>query len=145
MKLAIITPSFNQGRFIERTIQSVLSQSITDFEYIVTDGGSTDNTAEILEKYSDRLTYISEKDKGQSDAVNKGIQKTSGEIICWLNSDDIYYPDTLAVVHDFFEKNPDIDLVYGNANYIDEQDSTIQRYVIKSIKWTFGTASMEAI
>lgn len=128
MKITVVTPSYNQGKYIRRTIDSVLSQGIDDLEYIVMDGGSTDETVDILKSYGDRIIWKSEKDKGQTDAVNKGIRMAHGDIIGWLNSDDIYYPDAIKKVMEVFEKNPDVNVVYGNANHIREDDSFIEEY-----------------
>jgi glycosyltransferase involved in cell wall biosynthesis len=126
--ISIVTPSFNQARYIERTIQSVLSQDIHDLEYFVIDGGSKDGTLSILQRYNRHLTFISEKDNGQADAVNKGLKRVTGDIIGWLNSDDMYYPDTLKKIKHYFANNPDVDVVYGEANHIDQNDDIINRY-----------------
>lgn len=130
MKVSIITPSYNQGRFIERTLKSVAMQSLpgAELEHMVCDGGSSDMTIDVLEQYSDRIRWISEKDHGQADAVNKGIRDTDGEIIGWLNSDDIYYPNALSRVVTYFEAHPEIDIVYGQADHIDEDDIPFELY-----------------
>lgn len=128
MKVSIVTPSFNQGRFIERTLKSVADQTGAHIEHIVFDGGSTDNTVEILKRFSPKVRWISEKDKGQTDAVNKGIRATDGDIIGWLNSDDIYYPGAISRIVAFFNNNPDIDVVYGMADHIDINDNAFEDY-----------------
>lgn len=128
MKFSVVTPSFNQGKYIQRTIDSVLQQKDVNFEYVIMDGGSTDDTLAILSSHADQLVYVSEPDLGQAHAVNKAIKKTSGEYVGWLNSDDVYYPETLKKVADFFDFNPDIDIVYGNAQQIDINDQVIAPY-----------------
>lgn len=128
LTISVITPSYNQGEFIERTLQSVLNQSIKPLEYFVFDGGSTDNTVDILKIYENQLSWTSEPDAGQAAAVNKGFKIAQGDIIGWLNSDDIYYPNAFQHVIDFFSKNPDINVLYGNANHIDKSNQIIEAY-----------------
>jgi glycosyltransferase involved in cell wall biosynthesis len=126
--LAIVTPSYNQGRFIERTIRSVLEQGYPHMEYVIVDGGSTDCTPSVLERYARRARVIVEPDRGQADAVNKGIRATSAEVIGWLNSDDTYCPGGLVTVSACFARHPDVDVLYGDANYIDRDDKVIGKY-----------------
>ena len=124
--VSVITPSYNQGRFIEETIESVLSQDYDNIEYIIVDGGSTDNTAGIIKKYDGKLTYITEKDNGQSDAINKGFRMASGEIVAWLNSDDVYEPGCVSRAVEEFEKNSKLGLLYGEGYIIDEKSTKIR-------------------
>jgi glycosyltransferase involved in cell wall biosynthesis len=125
--VSIVTPSFNQGRFIAETIRSVLSQDYPRIEYLVVDGGSSDGTLEILHQFGDRLRWTSEPDRGQSDAINKGWRATSGEIVAWLNSDDVYHPGAITKVAGFFQTHPDVDLVYGDCDHINDQGGITRR------------------
>jgi glycosyltransferase involved in cell wall biosynthesis len=126
--ITIITPSFNQGRFIEQTIQSVLDQRYPNLEYIVVDGGSRDETIDILKRYDGRLRWISEKDTGQSDAINKGFRMAKGEILAWLNSDDIYLPGALEKVGRYFAEQPGVMMVYGEGYMLDERGNVKCRF-----------------
>ena len=115
-KISIITPSFNQGHYLEETILSVLNQNYPNLEYIIIDGASTDNSVEIIKKYAERLHYwISEKDKGQSEAINKGLAIASGDIVAWLNSDDLYLPGALQTAAKAFDANPHLDILHGRS------------------------------
>ncbi len=125
-RISIVTPSFNQAEFIERTILSVIGQNYPDLEYIVIDGGSNDGSLEIIKKYQDRLAYwVSEPDRGQSDALNKGFAKATGEIVGWLNSDDLYCPGALMRVAEAFREDPQADVWYGGIYLIDSRDRVI--------------------
>lgn len=116
-KVTIVTPSFNQGKFLEETIRSVLLQDYPNLEYLIIDGGSTDNSIEIIRKYERWLTYwVSEQDSGQADAINKGFNKSTGEYLGWLNSDDILYPSAISHVIDSFRSEPNLDLIYGDID-----------------------------
>jgi glycosyltransferase involved in cell wall biosynthesis len=126
--VSIVTPSFNQGRFLRRTIESVLSQDYPRIEYIVIDGDSTDESLEILESFGDRLQWVSEKDNGQTEAINKGFARSHGEIRAYLNSDDVLLPGAVKQIVDIFLDYPEYDLVYGKAYYIDENDQVTGEY-----------------
>lgn len=131
-KISIITPSYNQAQFLEKTILSVLNQNYPNLEYIVIDGGSTDRSVEIIKKYEKYLTYwISEKDNGQTNAINKGFKKASGDILAWLNSDDILLPETLLKVAKVFQSSSHLDLIYSDVLFMDHNDRHIgeRRYV----------------
>ncbi|AFZ59170.1 glycosyltransferase [Anabaena cylindrica FACHB-243] len=126
LKISIITPSYNQGHFIEETICSVLDQKYPNLEYIIIDGGSTDNTLDIIKKYEKHLAYwVSEPDKGQTHAINKGLEKATGDIIAYLNSDDYYLPETLFKVAEHFNQFPETDLLHGKCRYVNQQGEKI--------------------
>jgi glycosyltransferase involved in cell wall biosynthesis len=125
--ISIVTPSYNQAQFLEETILSVLSQDYPSIEYLIIDGGSTDGSVEIIRKYEDRLAYwVSEPDQGQSHAINKGFQRANGEILAWLNSDDLYCPGAVRAAVEFLELHPDVTLVYGRAEMINVEGAAVQ-------------------
>ena len=126
--VSIVTPSYNQCQFIEQTINSVLSQNYPNIEYIVIDGGSTDKTVEILRSYGNRIQWVSEPDQGQTHAINKGMARVSGKIRAYLNSDDVLLPNAVEQIVTYFQQNPDCDMVYGTADYIDKEDRVIGSY-----------------
>jgi glycosyltransferase involved in cell wall biosynthesis len=128
VRISIVTISYNQGSFIEETIQSVLNQKGVDLEYIVIDAGSTDNSREIINKYSDRIQKIVfEPDKGPGDGLNKGFAQATGDIYGYLNADDILLPGALKEVCDYFSRNRDLDVVSGHCFIIDEKGKTLLR------------------
>ncbi len=130
VKISIVTPSFNQVRFIGRTIDSVLSQTGDfDLEYRVIDGGSTDGTLDVLAGYGDRITWVSEPDRGQVDAVNKGLRLATGDVVAWLNSDDTLMPGALARVAEAFAAQPEIEWLHGRCRIIDEHDREVRRWI----------------
>jgi glycosyltransferase involved in cell wall biosynthesis len=125
--VSIITPSFNQAQFLEATLRSVLDQAYPRLEYLVIDGASTDDSVAILQRYADRLTYwTSEKDNGQSDAINKGFARATGDIIAWLNSDDTYLPGALQAQVGYLCAHSDVDVVYGDCVYTDANGQPLQ-------------------
>jgi len=127
--VSIITPSFNQAPYLEETILSVLGQSYPNIEYSIIDGGSTDDSVSIIKKYEKKLkNWISENDKGQTDAINKGFAMAKGEILGWINSDDTLQPNAVEDAVAFLNENPQIALVYGDANYINGQSKVIGRF-----------------
>jgi glycosyltransferase involved in cell wall biosynthesis len=125
--VSIVTPSYQQGRFIERTLESVARQG-GDFEHIVMDGGSTDGTVAILERWRDRISFSSGPDGGQTAAINAGIARARGEVLAYLNSDDVYYDGAVAAAVEAFERDPSADVVYSDAVHIDAGDRIIGTY-----------------
>lgn len=128
-RITVITPSYNQGEFIAETIESVLGQEYPELEYLVIDGGSTDGTLDVLKRYEGRLDWVSEPDRGQSDAINKGIRKATGDIIAYLNSDDLYDAGALRKVAGYFEAHPGCLWVTGRCGIIDAKGRETRGYI----------------
>jgi glycosyltransferase involved in cell wall biosynthesis len=130
-RVSIVVPSLNQGAYIESTLRSVLTQDYPNLEVLIMDSASTDSTLDVLARYAashpDRLRFVSEPDRGQAHALNKGVAQTSGQIIGWLNSDDIYEPGAISAVVEFFQQHQDVDLVYGDANFVGTDNRVITR------------------
>jgi glycosyltransferase involved in cell wall biosynthesis len=142
-RITVVTPSFNQGAFLEATLRSVLDQQYPNLEYIVLDGGSTDDSVSIIERYSSRLVYWhSRPDGGQADAIASGFDMATGDILCWLNSDDVLLPGALSHVAAIFRDSPRTKFVYGNRLVIDEQGNVIGRHrwphVLNRYHWALG-------
>ena len=136
-KISIVTPSYNQGKYLEETILSILDQKYANLEYIIVDGGSTDNSVDIIKKYENHIAFwVSEKDNGQSEAINKGFKKATGDIICWLNSDDILVAGALQRVVTYFNENPDSDMVNGLLVLIDEDSKILSNhFILRQKRW----------
>jgi glycosyltransferase involved in cell wall biosynthesis len=128
-KISIVTPSLNQGDFLEQTIHSVFSQEYPNLEYIVMDGGSSDNTLDVLRSCSDRVKWVSEKDKGQTDAINKGLRMASGKIVAYLNADDLLLPGTLEKVARAFMDHPETMWVTGRCRIITETGQETRKLI----------------
>ncbi len=126
-KISVVTPSLNQGRYIEATILSIVSQGYPNFEHIVIDGGSTDETLDILRKYP-HLEWVSEPDRGQTDAINKGIERCTGDVFAYLNSDDVYLPGAFQAVADYFSKHPEVGVIVGDGDAIDDDSRFLRHY-----------------
>ena len=131
LHISIVTPSFNQAQFVGHTLQSVLNQQYPNLEYIVIDGASSDGSQQVIAQVEEHLTHwISEADKGQTEAINKGFRLTTGEIMGYLNSDDLLLPGALNTVADYFARRPDIDVIYGHRILIDEYGMAIGRWIL---------------
>jgi glycosyltransferase involved in cell wall biosynthesis len=135
--VSIVTPSFNQAPFLEQTIRSVLGQNYPRLEYIIVDGGSTDDSVDIIKKYADRLAWwVSEPDRGQTDAINKGFAHARGHILAWLNSDDTYEPGAVAAAVEVLQNSPEIGLAYGDTNFIDGSGCVTGRFPAAQTDYT---------
>ena len=127
--VSIVTPSFNQAQFLEQTILSVLEQDYPHIEYLIVDGGSTDGSRELIQRYAPHLTWwVSEPDQGQTDAINKGFSHARGEILAWLNSDDTYQPGAISQAVEYLQSHPEVGMVYGDANLIDASGNIIGKF-----------------
>jgi len=130
VRFSIVIPSYNQGRFLRQTIESVLAQEGVEVEVLVMDGGSTDETVDILRSYGERIRWVSEKDRGQTDAINKGLRQVSGDIVAYINSDDYYLPHALKTVAEVFQAHPEARWVTGDGIIVDAEGRQIQKSVV---------------
>jgi hypothetical protein len=142
-RITVVTPSFNQARYLEAAIRSVLDQDYPNVEYLIMDGGSTDGSVDIIRRYADRLAYwASAPDGGQSAAIKAGFQRSTGDVLAWLNSDDIYLPGALSHVARAFDESPGVDFIYGARRIIDEHGRVIRSYepptLLHKYYFTFG-------
>ena len=143
-KISVITPSYNQAEFLERTILSVFNQEYPNLEYIIIDGGSTDGSVEIIKKYEDKLAFwISEPDHGQTDAINKGLKRATGEWLCWQNSDDIFYEKAFMRLATMSKRHPNVDLIIGDMMLIDKSDNPLRD--IRFVKPTYHSVLAEGM
>jgi glycosyltransferase involved in cell wall biosynthesis len=143
-KLSIITPSYNQGKYLERTILSVLNQGYPNLEYIIIDGGSEDNSVEIIKRYEKYIAFwVSEKDKGQVDALNKGFRIATGDWLGFQNSDDVYFPGTLPYFGQVVTENPSYDIVYGDLFIIDQEDTVTE--LLKTVPYNLNSQLIEGM
>ena len=130
-KISVITPSYNQAQFLERTIKSIVEQDYPNLEYIVCDGGSTDGSVEIIKKYEDKITWwCSEKDKGQSNAINKGFKQATGDIVCWINSDDVLLEGALMEYARMYNENPDCSVFMAQTMRVDDKDNILFFHIL---------------
>lgn len=127
--VSIVTPSFNQAKFLEATIQSVLEQDYPRIEYIIVDGGSTDGSVDLIKKHEGGLAWwVSEQDKGQTDAINKGFNRATGDILAWINSDDTYNPRAVGQAVKYLIEHPEVGMVYADCDYVDEDGNAIGKF-----------------
>src|ERR1017187_6333597 len=130
-KISLVTPSLNQGKFIRATIESVLTQGYPNLDYRVQDGGSTDETLAVLRELEPRVPFVSEKDRGQADAINRGMSRARGEVLGYLNSDDVLLPGALSAVGEAFAADPELLFLWGRASYLDEAGRVVSPYLVK--------------
>lgn len=135
-KVSIITPSFNQGQYLEETIRSVLAQDYPNLEFIIVDGASKDNSVDIIRKYESHLAWwVSEKDQGHADALNKGFARATGDILAWINSDDTYAPGAVSEAVAFLNAHPEVGMVYADANLTDENGQVVGKFAAKQTSY----------
>lgn len=143
-KISVVTASYNQGQFLERTILSVINQNYENVEFIIIDGGSTDNSVAIIKKYEQYITYwVSEKDNGQADAINKGLKMATGDLLCFQNSDDLFCENSFQILSDFYQKNPNFDCYFGDMLFIDANDNVIE--ILKTADFDIKLQILEGV